>query len=107
MRFAFTQGQLCAWRGFVTSTIISAFFVTIAISDAPRLHEQIHRVQGAEHTCAVTILSAGGIELCGSGVAAAAPGQAPELYAFTPAACARLVGLLDFLPLEHAPPVLS
>ncbi|HEY3661288.1 MAG TPA: hypothetical protein VGK91_08705 [Candidatus Udaeobacter sp.] len=37
--------------------MIGAFLFTVALADAPRLHEQIHKVLGTEHVCAVTIVS--------------------------------------------------
>lgn len=47
------------WRTIATLVSIAAFLVTIALSDAPRLHEQIHKALGSEHECAVTLVASG------------------------------------------------
>lgn len=87
--------------------MISAFLATIAISEAPLLHERIHGMQGAQHDCAATILSSGGVELCSCVIIFAAPGLAPELYTFSSLAGPPALAPLDFLLLEHAPPAQS
>jgi hypothetical protein len=107
MRFTRNQKPLSSALRVVALAMISSFLLTIAISDAPRLHEQIHKVRGAEHDCAVTILAAGGIEFCSSAVIATAPSQSPELYTFMSTPGSRLVSRLDFSLLEHAPPAIS
>ncbi len=107
MRLVGRQEQLSYWWQVFAFVAISAFLLTIAVSAAPPLHQRIHRVQGAGHDCAATILSGGGLELCGSVIVAAAPANAPELYTVPSIARADLVCSLDFLLLEHAPPALS
>jgi hypothetical protein len=86
---------------------LSAFLLTLALSDAPRLHEQIHNTQGAEHVCSVTMLVANGVDLCGNALAVRAPYDAPEHHLFASEAATGSLVPLDFLLLEHAPPVLS
>ena len=60
MSFPVVPGQRAAWRGLVTLLTLAAFLFALAASDAPGLHEQIHKTQGAGHECVVTILSRAG-----------------------------------------------
>jgi len=107
MRFARNQTPQSSWLRVVAFAMIGAFLLTIAISDAPRLHEQIHKTLGAGHDCAVTILSAGNVEFCDSAVIVGAPDQPVDYCLFRTSTDLRLAAGLDFLLLEHAPPALS
>ncbi len=106
MRSGFIKAQRAVLGG-VSFVIAGAFLFTIVASHLPGLHERIHSDQGPFHTCAVTILSTGCVEICGSSVIVAPPPALPGLYAFTPASDRSIFGALDFLLLEHAPPSVS
>jgi len=46
-------------RAFISIFVSAAFLWTLALADAPRLHEQIHKALGTGHECAVTMVSSG------------------------------------------------
>ncbi len=107
MSFPVVRGRQAAWRALVTLLTATAFLLALAAADAPGLHEQIHKTQGAGHECVVTILSAGGVAICGAAVVIAEPAPATESVVFLAAPSTRASAPLDFLLLEHAPPALS
>ncbi len=104
MSFRVVRGRPAARRGLVALLTAAAFLFALAASDAPGLHEQIHKTQGAGHECVVTILSAGGLALCGAAVILTAPVPAPAARAFLAPRSVPAKAPLDFLLLEHAPP---
>ena len=104
MSFRVVRGYPAAWRGLVTLLTAAAFLFALAASDAPSLHEQIHKTQGAGHECVVTMLSAGGLALGGAAMTITAPAPAPEACPFLPPPSVHGNAPLDFLLLEHAPP---
>lgn len=93
-----------AGRALVTLLTLAALLFALAASDAPGLHEQMHKTQGAGHECVVTILSAGGVELGAAPLTVAAPVLLPQASAFRSPATVHANAPLDFLLLEHAPP---
>src|SRR5438094_10663191 len=48
-----------AWRKVFALAIIGAFLFAFVLSDAPRLHDQLHKALGADHECAVTMFLSG------------------------------------------------
>lgn len=94
------------WRIFAAGCV-AAFLLAIALSAAPRLHDEMHRVQGAEHACAVTLISSGGCDC----FTAAAPSGLPAEAAPTPIirGVESIAVVAVFAPsiLEHAPPRLA
>lgn len=107
MSLPVVRGQRALWRGLVTLLTAAAFLFALAAADAPGLHAQIHKTQGAGHECVVTILSAGGVALCGAAVVVAEPAPIPETSALLLTSSAPVEVPLDFLLLEHAPPALA
>lgn len=107
MRSGFIQNQRLGRRSLLSFVIVGAFLLTIAASHVPGLHERIHADQGPLHTCAVTILSTGSVEICGSSAIVPAPCATPKLRLFDPVSAPEIFGALDFLLLEHAPPAVS
>lgn len=107
MSFHVVRGARAAMRPLAALLTAAAFLLALAAADAPGLHEQIHKDQGPAHECVATILSAGGIVLCGAALVIAIPASAPETFPFFTAATPRGSAPLDFLLLEHAPPTLS
>ena len=80
------------------------FLFTLALSDAPRLHEHFHKLLGPDHECAVTIVLSGSFDHS----AAMTPSAVPPLTETRPAFIGQPIPViesaLDFSPLEHAPP---
>jgi hypothetical protein len=95
------------WRRIFALGCIGAFLLTIALADAPRLHERIHRVQGAEHECAVTLLTAGNCEHTPCDAIALAPPPPRPASAPFHRHFQLVSARLEFSLLEHAPPAIS
>lgn len=104
MSFRIVRGQPAVWRSLLALLTAAAFLFALAASDAPSLHEQIHKTRGAGHECVVTILSAGGLVLGSAPLTITAPVSAPEARAFLAPPSVQVNAPLDFLLLEHAPP---
>jgi hypothetical protein len=84
--------------------IIGAFLFAIALSDAPRLHEHFHKLLGADHECAVTIVLSGACDHLAGGAPVAAPVALQWTSVFVPQQLQSLAAGLEFSRLEHAPP---
>jgi len=84
---------------------IVAFLVTIALSDAPRLHDQIHKVNGVGHVCAATMMASGNCEHNAPPTAAPKGHYVSVSPAFLPLRSQVVVAAVPFSVLEHAPPV--
>ncbi|MEP6699303.1 MAG: hypothetical protein ABJB09_06190 [Verrucomicrobiota bacterium] len=107
MRLDFIREVSSPWRRLFALGCIGAFLVTIALSAAPRLHEQLHPVQGAEHNCAVTLLSLGNCDQTSCEPITIAPQLLPPDAAFSHHHFPSVTLCLEFSLLEHAPPALS
>ena len=87
--------------------IICAFLFAIAFSDAPRLHEYVHKALGPDHECAVTMFVSG---ICNHSPCLT-PSVMPPVAPSTPVLLLRqsqpLEAGLEFSLLEHAPPLFA
>ena len=83
---------------------IGAFLVTIALSDAPRLHERIHKVNSAKHDCAVTMFASGNCEHAAADPITVEAQSPPLLAAFLQERSSIFSAALEMSILEHAPP---
>jgi hypothetical protein len=107
MRLRLVASKVVALRAIVASGFIGAFLFALVLSAAPQLHERIHQPDGANHQCAVTLLTAGSCEHTPCDTIALAPplprpASAPSHRHF------QLVSArLEFSLLEHAPPAIS
>lgn len=86
------------------SLLAFAFLLTLALSDAPRLHERLHKALGPDHECAVTMVLSGSVDFS----AAITPTAIVPLLSTTkvlvvPPVLAAIPAF-DFSILEHAPP---
>jgi hypothetical protein len=103
-----TRFYITATRPIVAAFLSLTFLWVLALSVSPQLHERIHVDAGkAEHSCAVTLISAGNYEHV-----TPQPVVATERPAFGEALLLPLttVGVSLFkgvAPLEHAPPAQS
>jgi hypothetical protein len=101
------QGQ--SFRVLITSGLLTAFFLALALAVAPQLHERIHADAAAsQHECAVTLIASGKYQQNDAPVlvSAAQPAvQFSKLPALNPIwVPAPFLGASIF---EHAPPVIS
>src|SRR5436189_5833178 len=60
MRLDFLRSETSPWRKVFVLAIIGAFLFAFVLSDAPGLHDQLHRALGADHECAVSMFLSGG-----------------------------------------------
>ena len=104
MRWDLLRSKTSESRGFYTLGIIGAFLFTIALSDAPRLHEQFHKLLGADHECAVTMFTHGNCDRLTTGAPPAAPATVIWSPLFVPQHLPSIAADLEFSLLEHAPP---
>src|SRR5207249_9341784 len=104
MRFDFLCSETATWRKVFALTIIVAFLFAFVLSDAPRLHDQLHKALGADHECAVTMFLSGGCDHS----ACVPPSAVPLVVASTSVIVLQPLQLvkagLEFSLLEHAPP---
>lgn len=84
-----------------------AFLFTLAFSDAPRLHERLHKALGPDHECAVTVVSSGSVIYSAVMTPVAIPPllSATTILVVPPVLAAEPA--FDFSLLEHAPPALA
>ena len=84
--------------------IICAFLFTIALSDAPGLHEYLHKALEPNHECAVTMFLSGTCDHSPCVTPSAGPAVLTSTLVFvSPQSQSREAGL-EFSLLEHAPP---
>ena len=88
------------------SVLIAAFFVTIALSMAPDIHDAIHDVN-AGHECAVTIFCGGKCDLAGADIFELTARLLVPSPVVQPRRSTVLVAQLENFLLEHAPPAHS
>ncbi len=102
MSLRFIRGNPVALRAS-GSLVALAFLLTLALSDAPRLHERLHHVLGPNHECAVTMMLSGSVDGAAITPAVIAPLlSTPTILVVPPILAAEPT--LDFSILEHAPP---
>ncbi len=95
-------------RAFTSALVSVAFLWTLALAGAPRLHEQIHKVLGAQHECAVTMVSSGNYDHSAHPPLVSAPVPAVQ-FSRIPTLTQRWVEspFLGACIFEHAPPAHS
>lgn len=107
MRLALNQQTPArAWQIFAAGCV-AAFLLAIALSTAPRLHDQIHGAQGAEHTCVVTLISSGGCDHFTLVAPSGIPVERAPVFFVHAAESISPVALFESSILEHAPPRLA
>ena len=94
------------WRMFA-SGCVAAFLLTLALSAAPWLHDQLHPSQGTEHACAVTLISSGGCEHFTHAAPSGLPDSMPQVESIHAAPSLTALGPVSSSILEHAPPRLA
>lgn len=107
MRCPVVPGRRAVWRGLAALLTAAAFLFALAAAHSPGLHESIHKTQGADHECGVTILSTAGVVLGSAAALVSPPAPAPENAIFLSPPSMRAHAPLGFLLLEHAPPARS
>lgn len=107
MRLDFIRKVSSPWHRFFAVFCIVTFLGTLALSAAPRLHERLHQMQGAEHNCAVTLLSSGSCDHTVGNAITIAPQLLRPEFAFSQNHFPSIALRLEFSLLEHAPPALS
>lgn len=94
------------WRIFACGCV-AAFLLTLALSAAPWLHDQLHNRQGAEHACAVTLISSGGCDHFSNAAPSGLPEPAPPIATIRVALSLPATAGCTSSILEHAPPRLA
>jgi len=107
MRLDFFRSKTARSRSGSALGIICAFLFTIALSDAPRLHEFFHKALGPDHECAVTMFTHGNCDRLTTGAPAAGPATIIWAIVLIPQQISSIAGNLEFSLLEHAPPVFA
>ncbi|MEY2562458.1 MAG: hypothetical protein QOH88_651 [Verrucomicrobiota bacterium] len=107
MKLRLRNGNSIAFRAIVVAGAIAAFLFTLVLSAAPQLHERIHNPGGATHECAVTLLTSGNCHHTPTDAVSIAPQPPQRANAFSALGSQLLSPRLEFLLLEHAPPVIS
>src|SRR5215211_4642623 len=104
MRLDFLRSKTSPWRKVFALATIGAFLFAFVLSDAPRLHDQLHNALGADHECAVTMFLSGTCDHS----ACIQPSAVPLAIAWTSVIVVQPFQLaeagLEFSLLEHAPP---
>jgi hypothetical protein len=103
----FLRRETSPWHKVSALGIIGAFLFAFALSDAPRLHEYLHKALGPDHECAATIFASGKCEHSAGDSPSAVPHSAPPAIAFLPRQFQCTTPALEFSLLEHAPPANS
>ena len=107
MRLDFLRSKTSPSRRVSALGITCAFLFTIALSDAPRLHEHFHKAFGPDHECAVTMFLSGACDHLANGAPLAGPVALTWTSFFVPRQFPSLEANLEFSLLEHAPPSLA
>ena len=96
-------------RALVAASLSAAFLWTLALSASPQLHARFHRdANRAEHTCAVTLVSAGNYDHVVPAPVVSSPVEAVQ-FSTIPALDPQWVRspFLGASIFEHAPPALA
>jgi hypothetical protein len=107
MRLDFLRSKTSPSRRVSALGITCAFLFTIALSDAPRLHDYFHKALGPDHECAVTMFLSGACDHLANGAPLAGPVALTWTSFFVPRQFPSLEANLEFSLLEHAPPSLA
>src|SRR5438034_10035737 len=107
MRLDFLRSETSLRRKVFVLAIIGAFLFAFVLSDAPGLHDQLHRALGADHECAVTMFLSGGCDHS----ACVPPSALPLVEYSTSVIVLQPFQLaeagLECSILEHAPPLFA
>ncbi|HVF71179.1 MAG TPA: hypothetical protein VM940_06190 [Chthoniobacterales bacterium] len=108
MNLRFSHGKGTALRALVAAGCLGAVLCALVLSSLPQLHEQIHGGSaGANHECAVTLLTSGSYQHSPTNsICVTRPGP-PTSFIHLLAGARFLSAHLEFTLLEHAPPVVS
>jgi hypothetical protein len=101
------NGNSIALRVIVAGGFIGAFLFTLVLSADPQLHERIHQLAGANHECAVTLLTTGSCALTPSDAITIVPPSPQAASRFSQVDFQLVSARLEFSLLEHAPPAIS
>ena len=104
MRLDFLRSETSPWRKVFALAIVGAFLFAFVVSDAPRLHDQLHRALGADHECAVTMFLSGGCDHSECVPPSALPLVVPSTSVIVLQPFQLAEAGLEFSQLEHAPP---
>jgi hypothetical protein len=107
MRLDFLRSEGSPWRKASALGIIGAFLFTIALSNAPRLHEHFHKALGPDHECAVTMFLSGTCDHSACVTPSTMPPVATATPVFFPRQFRSVQAGLEFSLLEHAPPTFA
>jgi hypothetical protein len=107
MRLDFLRDETSRWRKVSALGIIAAFLFAFALSDAPRLHEHLHKALGADHECVVTILLSGMYDHSACVPPSTIPPLDPSTSVVGPQQFPSIEAGLEFSLLEHAPPLFA
>ncbi|MDQ6938821.1 MAG: hypothetical protein M3119_01545 [Verrucomicrobiota bacterium] len=93
-------------RPIFAALLFAAMAIAVGLSAAPQLHQWLHKIgDRSNHECAATLMSAGNVEHSDCQPASVAPQPSPAVPAFRTQLFPRVLALLGFSRLEHAPPV--
>src|SRR5204863_7772457 len=90
-------------RAFISSALVAALLAIITLASAPRLHERLHST-GANHECAVTLITAGSCAHTAPPQIVPTLHHAPDSPAFLPKHFQFVVGAVPLYIPAHAPP---
>jgi len=107
MRLDFLRRASSPWRRAFALGIIGSFLFAFALSDAPQLHQQLHKALGADHECAVTMFLSGACDHSACVPSSAVPLVAPSTSVVALQQFPSVEAGLEFSLLEHAPPVFA
>src|SRR5436305_15090591 len=91
MPLDFLRSETSLWRKVFALAIIGALLFAFALSDAPRLLDQLHLALGADHECAVTMFLSGGCDHS----ACIPPSALPLVVLWTPVIVLHAIRLAD------------
>src|SRR6266542_1560110 len=104
MPLDFLRSETSPWRRVFALAIIGAFLCALVVSDAPRLHDHLHRALGADHECAVTMFLSGACDHSACVPPSALPLVVPSTSVIVLQPFLLAEAGLEFSLLEHAPP---
>jgi len=104
MLLGLLRSETSLWRKAFALAIIGAFLFAFVLSDAPGLHQNVHKALGADHECAVTMFLSGACDHSACVPPSALPLVVPSTSAIVLQPFQSIQAGLEFSLLEHAPP---
>src|SRR6266498_2315102 len=104
MLLGLLRSETSLWRKVFALAIMGAFLFAFVLSDAPGLHDQLHKALGADHECAVTMFLSGACDHSTSVPPSALPLVVPSTSVIVLQSFLLAEAGLEFSLLEHAPP---